>query len=178
MSEDKELAELAEQVGGYLKRRINRRQAIKVGGLAAAGLILSKPLLSTIRPTPAFADYLFGVDPDPEKRYCSYEIISASPECPPFLKVGVACCPPIVCGTAEQPGSCEDLVELTTCENGNGCIVKLRRCSDDCLNCGEAGTPLKDQPRCANQLSLLIPISDPTDPDPPPGSFKCDPVFK
>ena len=61
-----------DKAGAFLKRRINRRQAIKVGGLATAGLILSKPLLSTIRPTPAFAGYVLGankrVDTFPESR--------------------------------------------------------------------------------------------------------------
>ena len=35
MEEDKELEELTEEVGGYLKRHISRRQAIKLGGLGA-----------------------------------------------------------------------------------------------------------------------------------------------
>ena len=43
-------------VGDFLKRRITRRQAIKVGGLAAAGLILSRPLIETIRPQSTFAN--------------------------------------------------------------------------------------------------------------------------
>ena len=44
----------------FLKRRISRRQAIKAGGIAAAGLILSKPLIETVRPRPAFAQYVSG----------------------------------------------------------------------------------------------------------------------
>ena len=39
----------------YLNRPITRRQAIKVGGLAALGLAFSKPIIDTIRPTPIFA---------------------------------------------------------------------------------------------------------------------------
>ena len=46
-----------------LERRINRRQAIKTGGLVAIGLVFSKPLINTIYPKPAFADY---ADDDPD----------------------------------------------------------------------------------------------------------------
>ena len=46
----------------YLKKRITRRQAIKVGGIAAIGLVFSKPVIETIRPKPAFAQYKV---PDP-----------------------------------------------------------------------------------------------------------------
>ena len=45
-----------EGVGEFLKRRISRRQAIKAGGLVAAGLIFAKPLINTIHPKPAFAN--------------------------------------------------------------------------------------------------------------------------
>ena len=48
---------------GFLKRRVSRRQAIKVGGLAAAGLLLSKPLIETIRPGRVFAQYGPGAFP-------------------------------------------------------------------------------------------------------------------
>lgn len=41
----------------YLSSKISRRQAIKAGGLAALGLAFSKPIVSTIMPTPAFANY-------------------------------------------------------------------------------------------------------------------------
>lgn len=41
----------------YLTSKISRRQAIKAGGLAALGLAFSQPIISTIAPKPAFADY-------------------------------------------------------------------------------------------------------------------------
>ena len=46
-----------DRVREYLKRRITRRQAVKAGGLAAIGLIFSKPLIDTISPRPVFANY-------------------------------------------------------------------------------------------------------------------------
>ena len=44
-----------------MKKRISRRRAIKAGGIAAVGLVFSKPVIETIRPKPAFANY--GVQP-------------------------------------------------------------------------------------------------------------------
>lgn len=38
-------------------RQVTRRQVIKAGGLAALGLVFSKPIIDTIRPTPIFAQY-------------------------------------------------------------------------------------------------------------------------
>lgn len=56
----------------FLKRRVSRRQAIKAGGIAAVGLAFSDPLIRTIRPKPAFANYVIvgvacvlDVDNDP-----------------------------------------------------------------------------------------------------------------
>jgi hypothetical protein len=43
---------------GILSRAITRRQAIKAGGIAAVGLAFSKPLIETIYPKPAFANYV------------------------------------------------------------------------------------------------------------------------
>ena len=42
----------------YVKQRITRRQAIKAGGIAAIGLVFSKPVIETIRPKSAFANYV------------------------------------------------------------------------------------------------------------------------
>ena len=42
------------------KHYITRRQAIKLGGIVAVGLIFSKPIIDTIRPTPLFAHYGAG----------------------------------------------------------------------------------------------------------------------
>ena len=47
-----------EQRINYLGRTVSRRKAIKVGGIAVAGLAFSKPLVDTVRPKPAFADYV------------------------------------------------------------------------------------------------------------------------
>ena len=41
-----------------LGRAITRRQAIKLGGIAVVGLAFSKPIIETIVPKPAFADYV------------------------------------------------------------------------------------------------------------------------
>ena len=38
-----------------LNQHITRRQAIKVGGIAAIGLVFSAPLIQTLRPRSAFA---------------------------------------------------------------------------------------------------------------------------
>ena len=58
MAEKDDLEQLGGRAEEFLKRRISRRQAIKVGGLAALGMAFSKPLLQTIRPKPAFANYV------------------------------------------------------------------------------------------------------------------------
>ena len=58
MAEKDDLERLGGKAEEFLKRRISRRQAIKVGGLAALGMAFSKPLLQTIRPKPAFANYV------------------------------------------------------------------------------------------------------------------------
>ena len=50
--------EKEEPVVRFLKQRINRRQAIKVGGLASLGLVFSNPLIEAIHPKPAFANYI------------------------------------------------------------------------------------------------------------------------
>ena len=42
----------------YLNRAVTRRQAIKAGGIAAVGLAFSKPLIETLYPKPAFANYV------------------------------------------------------------------------------------------------------------------------
>jgi hypothetical protein len=61
--------EKEEPVVKFLKQRINRRQAIKVGGLATLGLVFSKPLIEAIRPMPAFAGYDDdGKPPKPPKK--------------------------------------------------------------------------------------------------------------
>jgi len=66
MSEQDNEGQLTGKAGEFLKGRITRRQAIKVGGLAAAGLVFSKPLIETIRPESAFARYEGpGDPPDP-----------------------------------------------------------------------------------------------------------------
>lgn len=44
----------------YLEHRITRRQAIKAGGLIALGLVFHKPIIETIVPKPAFANYVGG----------------------------------------------------------------------------------------------------------------------
>jgi len=48
------------KVPEYLKRQITRRQAIKAGGTTALGLTFAKPLIRTIYPKPAFANYVVG----------------------------------------------------------------------------------------------------------------------
>lgn len=45
----------------YLETRFTRRQAVKAGGLAAMGLVFSKPIIETIRPKSAFASYGIAV---------------------------------------------------------------------------------------------------------------------
>lgn len=45
------------------KHYITRRQAIKLGGIVAAGLIFSRPIIDTILPKPLFAQY--GPPPPP-----------------------------------------------------------------------------------------------------------------
>lgn len=44
-------------VSKYLKRQITRRTAVKLGGVAALGLVFYKPLISSLTPTPVFANY-------------------------------------------------------------------------------------------------------------------------
>lgn len=44
-------------VSKYLKRQITRRQVVKLGGVAALGLVFHKPLISSLTPTPVFANY-------------------------------------------------------------------------------------------------------------------------
>ena len=44
-----------DKIGKYFSKRFTRRQGIKVGSLSALGLVFHKPLIHTIRPTPAFA---------------------------------------------------------------------------------------------------------------------------
>jgi hypothetical protein len=41
-----------------LRGPITRRQAIKAGGIAVVGLAFSKPLIETVWPKPAFAQYV------------------------------------------------------------------------------------------------------------------------
>ena len=55
------MEEAKPKVTKYLETRITRRQAVKVGGVAALGLVFSKPIIETIRPTPAFASYQMKV---------------------------------------------------------------------------------------------------------------------
>jgi hypothetical protein len=43
---------------GLLSRPITRRQAIMAGGIAVVGLAFSKPLIQTVMPKPAFANYV------------------------------------------------------------------------------------------------------------------------
>ena len=50
--------EKEEQGARFLTREVTRRQALRAGGIAALGLVFSKPLIETIRPKPAFAMYL------------------------------------------------------------------------------------------------------------------------
>lgn len=40
-----------------LEKAMSRRQAIKVGGMASLGLVFTTPLINTIYPKPAFANY-------------------------------------------------------------------------------------------------------------------------
>jgi len=49
----------------YLKRQLTRRQALRAGGLTALGLVFSKPIIETIRPLPAFAQYAPSPTPTP-----------------------------------------------------------------------------------------------------------------
>ena len=42
----------------FLGRAVTRRQAIKAGGIAVVGLAFSKPLIETLMPKPAFANYV------------------------------------------------------------------------------------------------------------------------
>lgn len=44
-------------ISKYLKRQITRRQVVKLGGVAALGLVFHKPLISSLTPTPVFANY-------------------------------------------------------------------------------------------------------------------------
>ena len=46
--------------GGITPSHITRREAIKVGGIAALGLAFSKPIIGSIFPKPAFANYHIG----------------------------------------------------------------------------------------------------------------------
>ena len=57
---DKESAKIDQQEGGPLGRRISRRQAIKLGGLATLGLAFHKPVIETIKPTQIFANNCYG----------------------------------------------------------------------------------------------------------------------
>ena len=43
-----------------LKQGLTRRQVIRAGGIAAVGLAFTKPLIETIYPKPAFANYVLG----------------------------------------------------------------------------------------------------------------------
>lgn len=52
-----------------LAQPITRRQAIKLGGIAAAGLVFAEPLINTIYPKPAFANY--GVEEQPDNTLCT-----------------------------------------------------------------------------------------------------------
>ena len=67
MTEKDDLEQLDGKAEAILKRRITRRQAIKAGGIAAVGLVFSKPLIETIRPKPAFANYHFDERDDDGK---------------------------------------------------------------------------------------------------------------
>ncbi|MCZ6777042.1 MAG: hypothetical protein O7D34_11385 [Ignavibacteria bacterium] len=44
---------------------MTRRQALRAGGLTALGLVFTKPVIETIRPLPAFAQYAPPVTPTP-----------------------------------------------------------------------------------------------------------------
>ncbi len=55
----------------YLNRAVTRRQAIKAGGIAAVGLAFSKPLIETILPKPAFANYSIPVS-NTKNKYCRW----------------------------------------------------------------------------------------------------------
>ena len=73
-SETRHGAKLARQV---LLREISRRQALKVGGLAAMGVAFSKPLIETIKPKPAFGQG-YGGEPTPEPPMCLETKLTAS----------------------------------------------------------------------------------------------------
>jgi hypothetical protein len=49
----------------HLQRQLTRRQAIKAGGIAALGLVFSKPVINTLRPAPVFAQVSPGPGANP-----------------------------------------------------------------------------------------------------------------
>lgn len=107
-------------VNQYLTSKISRRQAIKVGGLAALGLAFSKPIISTIAPTPAFANYVGkGCTPGFWKNHTS-----TWP--PPYnadqLFESVFTVPTAYAATLGSPNSLGDVLHL-----GGGCQQALGR---------------------------------------------------
>lgn len=60
-----EAARVEEDIS-VLKRRISRRQAMKAGGIAAAGLVFVKPVIDTIKPPSVWGAVSPGGDPVPQ----------------------------------------------------------------------------------------------------------------
>jgi hypothetical protein len=46
------------RVQKFIEKPVTRRQAVKLGGLVALGLVFHKPIIETIVPKPAFANYV------------------------------------------------------------------------------------------------------------------------
>ncbi|MCH9039217.1 MAG: hypothetical protein IIC23_07470 [Chloroflexi bacterium] len=107
-------------VNQYLTSKISRRQAIKVGGLAALGLAFSKPIISTIAPTPAFANYAGnGCTPGFWKNHTS---TWPSPYNADPLFESVFTVPTAYAATLGSPNSLSDVLQL-----GGGCEQALGR---------------------------------------------------
>lgn len=68
------MEKLPEQKVQILNRAITRRQAIRAGGIAVVGLAFSKPLIETVMPKPAFAQYSTNITGKPSIEWLNDDI--------------------------------------------------------------------------------------------------------
>lgn len=120
------------KIEGYLRRKITRRQAIKVGGLAALGLAFSKPIIDTIRPTPLFATYgQPSIDWDPDSTGTddlAFFPAVLTPSGNPGTDLYVADPPPELCNVSDEPTPISEAIleeDLGLRKNDEGHLVNV-----------------------------------------------------